>query len=208
MNFFFSNFTSTETVKLLRKGVVYKTKIHTVEQIGGGGGDIFKIGSVGIKWIEKNSEALQIRIRLFIIVRFPFQFVDPACQDTEDLGWESLAEIVFNFFRNDWRFRFFHFKRDTITELGGATEKALSPILLLTLGTTSWSSSEKRRLRVLFKDLSRWWGIYWLTFMYDFICEGAYFVFYSDLNRDFIKGVTLKNRRERVITLAKQFWKW
>ena len=37
MNFFFSNFTSTETVKLLRKGVVYKTKIHTVEQIGGGG---------------------------------------------------------------------------------------------------------------------------------------------------------------------------
>ena len=32
----------------------------------------------------------------------PFQFVDPACRDTEDLGWKSLAEIKFSiFFRND-----------------------------------------------------------------------------------------------------------
>ena len=28
-----------------------------------------------------------------IIVRLPFQFVDPACRDTEDLGWKGLAEI-------------------------------------------------------------------------------------------------------------------
>ena len=38
---------------------------------------------------------------------------------------------------------------------GAATEKALWPIFELNLGTTSWSSSEERRLRVLFKGLSR-----------------------------------------------------
>ena len=91
-----------------------------------------------------------------IIVRLPFQFVDPACRDTENLGWKGMAEIKsFQFFRNDCRFRFFNLKRDTIPELGGATEKALSPIFELTLGTTSCSSSEERRLRVLFRGLSR-----------------------------------------------------
>ena len=34
------------------------------------------------------------------------------------------------------------------------------------------------------------------------ICQGAYFVFYSELNRDFNKGVTLQNRGERVTTVA------
>ena len=38
---------------------------------------------------------------------------------------------------------------------GAATLKTLSPILELTLGTTRLSSSEERRLRVLFKGLSR-----------------------------------------------------
>ena len=28
-----------------------------------------------------------------IIVRLTFQFVDPACRDTEDLGWKGLAGI-------------------------------------------------------------------------------------------------------------------
>ena len=35
----------------------------------------------------------QARYHCLIIVRLPFQFVDPACRDTEDLGWKSLAEI-------------------------------------------------------------------------------------------------------------------
>ena len=26
-------------------------------------------------------------------IHLPFQFVDPACRDTKDLGWKSLAEI-------------------------------------------------------------------------------------------------------------------
>ena len=40
--------------------------------------------------------------------------------------------------------------------------------------------------------------------MYYFICQGqgAYFVFYSELYRDFNKGVTLQNRGERVTTVA------
>ena len=28
-----------------------------------------------------------------IIVRLTFQFVDPACRDTEDLGWKDFTEI-------------------------------------------------------------------------------------------------------------------
>ena len=83
---------------------------------------------------------LKGRIRLVIIVRLPFQFVDPACRD---LGWRSLAEIkVFNLSRNDCvDLDSLNLKRDTISELGGrgggSTKKALSPILELTLGTTS-----------------------------------------------------------------------
>ena len=38
--------------------------------------------------------------------------------------------------------------------------------------------------------------------MYYFICEGAYFVFYSEEE----PGVTLQNRREQVTAMAKQFW--
>ena len=52
--------------------------------------------------------------------------------------------------------------------------------------------------------------INWLTFMYYFICEGAYFVSYSELNRDLMyieisRDVTLQNRGEWVTSLAKQF---
>ena len=80
------------------------------------------------------------RIRLVIIVRLPFQFVDSACRD---LGWRSLAEIkVVNFSRNDCvDLDSLNLKRDTISELGRgggeSTKKAISPILELTLGTTS-----------------------------------------------------------------------
>ena len=45
-----------------------------------------------------------------------------------------------------------------MTEMGGggATEKALSPILeRIIVGATSWWSSEESRLRVLVKDLTR-----------------------------------------------------
>ena len=93
---------------------------------------------------------------------------------------------------------------------GTATEKTLPPILELILGTTSWSSSKERRLRVLFKGLSRlrrYTGWH--------LCISLYVrmhILYFILNwtgrqcRNFNIGVTQQNRGERVTTLAKQFW--
>ena len=66
--------------------------------------------------LNPSSEAPQIRIRLIIIVRLPFRFVEIACRDTEDIGWEILAEKFF--FRNDCEdLDFFYLKRDTLTEM-------------------------------------------------------------------------------------------
>ena len=148
-----------------------------------------------------------------IIVRLTFQFVDPAClRDTDDLGWKGLAEIQSpQFFRDDcadldfWISRAIQFQ-----SWGAATEKALSPIFELALGTTSWSSSEERRLRILFKGLSRlcrYTGWHECITLYVRV-----HILYFILNwtgsqcRDFNKCVTLQNRGERVTTLAKQFW--
>ena len=91
-------------------------------------------------------------------------------------------------------------------ELRGAAK----PNKELTLGTTSWSSSEERRLRVLFKGLSRlcrYTGLPECITLYVRV-HSLYFIlnWTGSPCRDFNKGVTLQNRGERVTTLAKQFW--
>ena len=91
---------------------------------------------------------------------------------------------------------------------GAATEKALSPFLELTLGTTSWSSSEEQKIRFLFKGLSgfcRYTGWHLCLTLYVRV-HILYFILYwtGSQCRDFNKGVTLQNRGERVTSLVKQ----
>ena len=63
--------------------------------------------------LNPSSGTPQIRIRLVIIVRLPFRFVEIACRDTEDIGWVILAEKFSICFRNDCEdLDFFYLKRD------------------------------------------------------------------------------------------------
>ena len=80
----------------------------------------------------------------------PFQFVDPTCRDTEDLGWKSLAEVVDFFPKWLWRFRFFNLKWYKIPELGGGgvmirkTDGKMLPLTMKALKYIYINHGEKR----------------------------------------------------------------
>ena len=109
---------------------------------------------------------------------------------------------IFIFFRND----FFLISRGIQFQSWGCNQK--NPFTHLR--TTSWSSSEERRLQVLFKGLSslcRYTGWH-LCFTLHLEVHILYFIlnWTGSQCRYFNKNVTRQNRAERVTTLAKQFW--